>query len=527
VENEIDRVFYMSPDMIYNLDRNGCVLIMDSTHKTNRFYWPLLLVCGINEHFQTVLLAVALIHYQTTESFAWVLQKMKEAVSAEAWQGVCCVTTDGDAAMEAAIEEVLPHAQHLRCWYHLEQNLRHNLSRLLGNSFDLFLGDWKNVAAKETTEEHLSARAELHKSYPAAVPYLEKNIWKNDEMFAACYTKRWCTLGVLSTQRVEGMNAKLKGMLHVNSKTALSSLFQTLEYAASEIDLAAVRKMEELDREQQKEAYVDTFSARIRPHLTRYAQGKVQEQFDLMHNYRAVWNAELRQWHVQKFRDEEAIGVRRTTRAEQARPAECSCFFPAIHQLPCRHVMCLNQALMLYPFQRTQVAARWLRSYRPPQRYLERSSSSVSSSSSAVQPETQPSYLPTQVLRAKVPSQKRRYGELKGVAERLVACGADNPEIYFQTLAKLQELCRWVEAAAAGVTAVTFASGPAAASSVSGQPASSTAAASDPQISSLTTLHPTLSIEETKEPSRPRKKRGREQERRFRSQGEETGGRNK
>jgi hypothetical protein len=41
VENEIDRVFYMSPDMMYNLDRNGCVLIMDSNRPPRSCARPL------------------------------------------------------------------------------------------------------------------------------------------------------------------------------------------------------------------------------------------------------------------------------------------------------------------------------------------------------------------------------------------------------------------------------------------------------------------------------------------------------
>ena len=350
---EIDRVFYMSADMVYNLDRNGCILIMDSTHKTNRFNWPLLLVCGINQHFQTVLLAVALVKHQTSNIFVWVLQQMRAAVVAEAWQGIACVATDSDAAMEAAIEEVLPHAHHLRCWYHLEQNLRHNLHRLLGESFDTFLDDWKAAAGQETAEALITAKQELHDAYPAAVPYLEKNIWKNEETFAVSFTKRWATLGVLSTQRVEGMNAKLKGMLHVNSRTPVTVLFETLEYASSDIDLAAVKKMEELDREQARAAYTDTFASRIHPHVTRYAQGKLLEQFDVMHNYRVTPSdgLQLNRYNVQRFNQSGvAVGARRAVLYGPG-AVECSCFFPSVHLLPCRHVMCVNQSLLMYPFQ--------------------------------------------------------------------------------------------------------------------------------------------------------------------------------
>jgi hypothetical protein len=140
---EVDGVFYMSSDMAYHLDRNGVMLVMDTTFKTNRFHWPLLIVCGINEHWQTVVLAVALLHHQTTVAFSWALEQMRSAVSAEAWASIAAIITDGDDAMAAAITAQLPEAAHLRCRFHLEMNLRHNLRQPLGEEIDQFISRWK------------------------------------------------------------------------------------------------------------------------------------------------------------------------------------------------------------------------------------------------------------------------------------------------------------------------------------------------------------------------------------------------
>ena len=148
--------------MLYNLDSNGCVLIMDATHKTNRFNWPLLLVCGINEHGQTVLLTVALVSHQTTTAFTWVLEQMRGVLSEEAWANIGCVATDGDQAMDAAIQAVLPRAHRSRCWYHLVQNLRHNLSSDLTVHCEEFITAWKDVCLRDTEAGHLAARVTLH-----------------------------------------------------------------------------------------------------------------------------------------------------------------------------------------------------------------------------------------------------------------------------------------------------------------------------------------------------------------------------
>jgi hypothetical protein len=120
----LDGVFYMSADMVYNFGRNSVAVVMDTTFKTNRFGWPLLIVCGVNEHGQTVVFAVAVLHHQTTEAFTWVLESMREAVAADDWAAINTVLTDGDQAMSAAISSVWPHVHHVRCIYHLEMNLR-------------------------------------------------------------------------------------------------------------------------------------------------------------------------------------------------------------------------------------------------------------------------------------------------------------------------------------------------------------------------------------------------------------------
>jgi hypothetical protein len=194
---------------------------MDTTFKTNRFHWPLLLVCGINEHFHTVLFAVALVRYQTTVLFAWVLNQMKKVCGDEGWSRVSCVATDGDKAMAAAIEEVLPSSRHLRCWFHIEQNLRHNLVELGSLSmedFNTFIVQWKLAALMDEEVDFQAAKERLHEGFPMAVDYLTNWIWPHGDAFLSCRTKSITTLGILSTQRVEGVNSTLKNSFQVGSK---------------------------------------------------------------------------------------------------------------------------------------------------------------------------------------------------------------------------------------------------------------------------------------------------------------------
>ena len=525
----VARVCYMSADMVYNLDRNGCVLIMDTTHKTNRFGWPLLLVCGINEHFQTVLLAVAILEHEDTASFAWVLRRMRAAVSEEAWNGIACVATDGDAAMRGAIDQQLPHAHQLRCWYHLEQNLRANVTAVLGAElFDAFLQEWKAAALHETEEQHRTARAQLHEHFPAAVTYLERCIWPNEELFVQCFTRRWCTLGILSTQRVEGMNAKLKGMLHVTSNTPLKTLFDTLEYAASDIDRAAQEQMRRLDEQEAKTAYRDTFAAAVHPHISRYAQRKVQEQFERVHNYR-VERELVDGAFVYSVRHTGSADSQRVVRVTLS-TMDCSCSFPTVHLLPCRHVLRLNMELFDRAFQPAQVGPRWLRAYKPPGAYRLRlrgaasSSASSSTGSSAGSAPTQPSFLPAVIRAAKHPAQQRREQQLRELCDDIVEEGSKDADGFFRLTAKLREVLGGIRADASARRQSAAAATPA----VSDSSTTSATVEEEKQPSrALTSLNPSVSIEEATAhpPPMPPRKRHREQQKRYTSRGERPSGR--
>jgi hypothetical protein len=281
---EVDAVFYMSADMIYHLSRNGTVLVMDTTFKTNRFHWPLLIVCGINEHWQTIVFAIALVHHQTTTTFTWALQQMQLAVGPEKLAAVTCVVTDGDSAMSAAITELLPQALHLRCIWHLEQNLRSNLNNVVAD-LDEFIKQWNDVVAQEDEQGFHSAKAALHMQFGAACAYLDQWHWKNERHFVECYVKNFTTLGIRSTQRVEGMNSVLKGMFAVSSTTALTVLFRTMDYATSEADRRAQKLAVKIAVSFQQKVKQRTIVSELHPHLTYYAASKVKEQFDLQHNY--------------------------------------------------------------------------------------------------------------------------------------------------------------------------------------------------------------------------------------------------
>jgi hypothetical protein len=244
-------------------------VVMDTTFKTNRFGWPLLIVCGVNEHGQTVVFAVAVLHHQTTEMFTWALSCMKEAVTDADWATINTVVTDGDPAMAAAVGSVWPHVHPIRCIFHLALNIRDKFRDLGVPIIDeRFITAWKAVINTEEVADFEAGKARLVAPCAEAQAYLTDFHWKNEELFALCYTKRWTTLGQRSTQRVEGVNGVLKGMLKVRSSTAMQTLLETLQWASSEVDRQAVATAAAHAADHPRPAAPRTFAEEVQPHLT-------------------------------------------------------------------------------------------------------------------------------------------------------------------------------------------------------------------------------------------------------------------
>jgi hypothetical protein len=456
----IDGVFYMSADMVYNFGRNGVSVVMDTTFKTNRFGWPLLIVCGVNEHGQTVIFAVAVLHHQTTEAFMWVLECMREAVTTDDWNSTSTCLTDGDQAMSAALISVSPHVQHVRCIFHLELNIRDKL-RELGVpmiEIELFITQWKSVVNEEDVEDFDSGKRLLANRCPLAQLYFTDNHWTNETLFALCFVKHYTTLGQRSTQRVEGLNGVLKGMLQVRSSTALQSLFQTLQFASSEADRQAVANAAMHAARHPKPVNARTVEGDVHPHLTFYALTKVKQQFDVSHNYHvaqltvagtaSTWTVWDRQSAVV------SPGRVEKRREVQARDdfMRCSCCWPTMHQLPCRHVIALNLHLFNQPFMVGQVGKRWLRAHRPrPETYptiedLHARAQSESDSKSAV-----PSSLISSTVPAPVFSSRGRAGQVLGYSQNLAARVGEYQEIFPTIISHVRALSHWADAQTAAI----------------------------------------------------------------------------
>ena len=220
-----DRVVVMSREQIWNMQRNGQVVAIDTTMKSNRFGLPLFFLCGIDEFNHTMILAIAFTLHQDAESFRWIFENVRRAVGLEAWNAIRSITSDGDKAMTSAISSLLPHVHHMRCMFHLRLNIQARLARekLEPEQTRQILLEWYLLSSRHyTLTQYQTAKQKFQSKLPAPVAdYFSANIWSIEKQFVFCLTRAVTTAGIRSTSRVEGTNSKLKGCLGVNVRTPL------------------------------------------------------------------------------------------------------------------------------------------------------------------------------------------------------------------------------------------------------------------------------------------------------------------
>lgn len=78
-ENKLQKVVYLSSQMLDYAEKFLDIIIVDATYRRNRFNMPLVNVCGINNYGGTILLAFGLLNDETKNSYDWLFGKLRKA----------------------------------------------------------------------------------------------------------------------------------------------------------------------------------------------------------------------------------------------------------------------------------------------------------------------------------------------------------------------------------------------------------------------------------------------------------------
>ncbi|XP_058752396.1 uncharacterized protein LOC131625559 [Vicia villosa] len=123
-ESEVVRdIFWAHPESVKMLNMFPIVLIMDCTYKTNKYSKPLFEIVGMTSTKLTFAVAFAYMESEQTETFCWVLDKLKQLFIK---QDFCpqVILTNRDLALMKAIETVFPKTTNLLCRFHINKNVK-------------------------------------------------------------------------------------------------------------------------------------------------------------------------------------------------------------------------------------------------------------------------------------------------------------------------------------------------------------------------------------------------------------------
>ena len=136
-EGRVNAVFFISDHAIQELRRFPESIVVDATYKSNCHLYALLnfVVAGTvssrerPDQLATIPVASAWMERETRSVYKWVLQQLREVVwprnlSPEQLELPSVFTTDNDAALKGALQDVFPESAHLLCYIHIEKHFR-------------------------------------------------------------------------------------------------------------------------------------------------------------------------------------------------------------------------------------------------------------------------------------------------------------------------------------------------------------------------------------------------------------------
>ncbi|KAK9070388.1 hypothetical protein SSX86_010790 [Deinandra increscens subsp. villosa] len=151
-----------------NYEVFGDVIAFDATYDTNLYKMIFVPFTSVDHHKKCVTFGVGLLSSETTECYAWLLEKFLEA---HGGKQPMLILTDQDPAMKEAVKTVFDNTTHRLCTWHITQklplkvcgdvlsntNLRKEFHKLVWNMYikpETFEERWKMLMERYKLQDH-------------------------------------------------------------------------------------------------------------------------------------------------------------------------------------------------------------------------------------------------------------------------------------------------------------------------------------------------------------------------------------
>ncbi|XP_058742559.1 PKS-NRPS hybrid synthetase cheA-like [Vicia villosa] len=254
---------------------------MDCTYKTNKYRQPLFEIVGMTSTKLTFAVAFAYMESEQTETFCWVLDKLKQLFIK---QDDCpqVILTDRDLALMKAIETVFPKTTNLLCRFHINKNVKskckeHVVDDMRENVEKMW---FELTRASDEIEYHqrLKQREDACVDSKGFIDYVNETwLTPHRHRFVEAWINQVLHLGNTTTNRVESAHWKLKQILE-NSFGDLCKCWEAMNDNIK-IQVGNIRASFQKSFYEVEHAHTSPFYSNLRGSVSRAALRQIAEEW--------------------------------------------------------------------------------------------------------------------------------------------------------------------------------------------------------------------------------------------------------
>lgn len=223
--DQMTNVFWADAKSMMDYHYFGDVVCFDTSYKSNDYGRPLALFLGVNHHRQTIIFAAAFLYDESVDSFKWLFESFKSAMSGKQPN---TVFIDRCSAISDAVTTAWPGTVQRLCTWQIYQNASKQLANVYEGA-DTFAHDLSQCIYYDFEDEdefHMAWKLMLAKYNLDDNEWLMK-LYEEKENWSSAYARQTFSADIKSTLHLDSLGSFLKE--HLNLEKDLRSFLDLYE----------------------------------------------------------------------------------------------------------------------------------------------------------------------------------------------------------------------------------------------------------------------------------------------------------